>query len=386
VATDFESEGLLEGLDGEAREARLKLLRALDEDGVPLDELRKAVEENRLALLPVELELTPGGRRLRFTELADESGLDHDFLRHLIRALGLPLVDDEAFYSEADLEAAKTVRTFREAGIEDEPLLEISRVIGNSLSQIVSAARGIVGETFLTPGDSEYDIAMRFAAAAEGLNPALESVVTNLLRAHQLAQLRQDVMGIAEVLAGRPLGQMKLAVCFADLVGFTRLGEQVASDQLGGVAGRLTALAVDVASPPVRLVKMIGDAAMLVSAEPKPLLDAALDLIDAAEAEGEDFPQLRAGVACGDVLSRAGDYFGRPVNLASRLTDLARPSSVVATAEMREWVDDEGDYSWRRLPGKKRIKGIRGEVDLYRVRRRLPAGQDEAAEVDDVGG
>ena len=101
-------------------------------------------------------------------------------------------------------------------------------------------------------------------------------------------------------------------MCFADLVGFTRLGEEVAPEELGRLAVRLEALATEVVEPPVKLVKTIGDAAMLASVEPEPLLEAALTLIDAADAEGEDFPQLRAGAALGPALPRAGDWFGRP--------------------------------------------------------------------------
>ena len=65
---------------------------------------------------------------------------------------------------------------------------------------------------------------------------------------------------------------------------------------------------------------MIGDAAMLVGPEPGPVVEAALGLVEAAEAEGEDFPLLRAGVASGQALPRGGDWYGRPVNLASRIT------------------------------------------------------------------
>ncbi len=118
--------------------------------------------------------------------------------------------------------------------------------------------------------------------------------------------------------------------------------------------------------PPVRLVKTIGDAAMLASPEPEPLLAAALSLIDAADAEGEDFPQLRAGAAFGQALPRAGDWFGRPVNLASRITSVARPSSLLADRELREAVD--GPYRWS-FAGERRLRGIRGPVPLFRARR-----------------
>ena len=105
---------------------------------------------------------------------------------------------------------------------------------------------------------------------------------------------------------------------------------------------------------PVRLIKTIGDAAMLTSLEPEPLLDAALDLLDAAEAEGDDFPQLRAGIAIGPALARAGDWFGRPVNLASRITSVARPAACWPSARSRESARES--YRWS-YAGERRLRG-----------------------------
>jgi adenylate cyclase len=373
VAIDFEVEGLLEGLDGESRDARLRLLEQLEREGVPLPELRAAVEEGRLALVPLERALTPPGERFTFEQMAERANLDSRFLADLTRALGLPLPDDdEAIFTEPDLKAAQTVGGFRSAGIGDDELLEVTRVLGHSLSQIVAALRSMFTQSFFKPGDSEYDVAVRWAAAAKELNPLLEEVVRYLLRAQQVAQLRQGVFD----LAGLGTGATTISVAFADLAGFTRLGEQVAADQLGSVAGRLTALATDTAQPPVRLVKMIGDAAMLVSTEPRALLDAVLDLLERVEAEGEEFPPLRAGIACGEGLSRGGDWFGAPVNLASRITDKTRPGAVVVSAEFKEQVGEDG-YSWTRLPGKRKFKGISDDQVLFRVRRAVAA--DSAA-------
>jgi adenylate cyclase len=364
VATDFEAEGLLKGLDGDARDARLRLLEKLDDDGVPLDELREAVDEGRLALLPLERALAPPGERYTFSDMAEKAELDPDFLAHLTRALGLPMpADDEAIFTAADLKAARTVGGFRAAGIGDDELLEITRVLGHSLSQIVAALRSMFTQSFFQQNDTEYDVAVRWATAAEQLNPILEEVVRYLLRAQQVAQLRQGVFD----LAGLGTGSTQISVAFADLAGFTRLGEQVAADQLGSVAGRLTALAADTARPPVRLVKMIGDAAMLVSSEPKPLLDAVLELLERVDGEGEEFPPLRAGIACGVGLSRGGDWYGSPVNLASRITDKTRPGAVVVSAEFKDAIGDDG-YDWTKLPGKRKFKGIGDDQVLFRVR------------------
>jgi adenylate cyclase len=370
VATDFEAEGLLEGLDGAARGARLRLLEQLEQDGVSLEELRAACEEGRLALLPLERTLAPPGERYTFAQMAERAELDEEFLANLVRALGLPMPDgDEPIFTEHDLEAARTVGGFRAAGIGDDELLEVTRVLGHSLSQIVAALRSMFTQSFFQAGDSEYDVATRWTAAATELNPMLEQVVRYLLRAQQVAQLRQGVFD----LSGLATGSTKIAIAFADLAGFTRLGEQVAADQLGSVAGRLTALAADTARPPVRLVKMIGDAAMLVSPEPKPLLDAVLELLERVEAEGEDFPPLRAGIASGEGLSRGGDWYGAPVNLASRITDKTRAGAVVVSSEFKDLIGEDG-YHWTKLPGKRKFKGISDDQVLFRVRR---GGQDD---------
>ena len=85
----------------------------------------------------------------------------------------------------------------------------------------------------------------------------------------------------------------------------------------------------------MRLVKVIGDAVMLVSPEPGPMVAATLELVERAEAQ-EALPQLRAGVAYGPAVNRWGDWFGSTVNLASRLTARARPGSVLTTEEVRD--------------------------------------------------
>jgi adenylate cyclase len=370
VATDFAAEGLLDGLDGDARDARVRLLEHLEQDGVPLEELREAVAEGRLPLVPLERALTPPGERFTFGEMAARAELDPGFLGDLTRALGLPIPDgNEPIFTEPDLKAARTVGGFREAGIGDEELLEVTRVLGHSLSQIVAALRSMFTQSFFKPEDSEYDVAVRWAAAAEQLNPVLEEVVRYLLRAQQVAQLRQGVFDMA----GLGSGSTNISIAFADLAGFTRLGEQVAADQLGSVAGRLTALAADTAQPPVRLVKMIGDAAMLVSPDPRALLETVLTLLERVEAEGEEFPSLRAGIACGVGLSRGGDWYGAPVNLASRITDKTRAGAVVVSAEFKDQIGDDG-YQWTKLPGRRKFKGISDDQVLFRVRR--PASCD----------
>ena len=105
--------------------------------------------------------------------------------------------------------------------------------------------------------------------------------------------------------------------------------------------------------------------------EPVPLLDSVVQLVESAKTE--EMPSLRAGVATGQALGRGGDWYGRPVNLASRITAIARPGSVLAGKEVRDALGDE--FSWS-FAGERRLKGIGQRVRVYRCRR---AGDDEAA-------
>jgi adenylate cyclase len=274
--------------------------------------------------------------------------------------------------TEEDLEAARRARRLAEGGISEGQVVAFNRAVGEATSRVAAAVRTLFGEGMVRPGDTELDLGARFAEAARALRPDLGRALDYGATLHLREQLRRDVVTGAEREAGHILpGAREMTVCFADLVGFTRLGTEVAMDELGAVADRLASLAVEVARDPVRLVKTIGDAAMLVSPEASPLLDSALDLVEAAEAEGERFPQLRAGVALGPALNRGGDWYGHTVNLASRITGIARRGSVLATSEVHDGLEDR--YRWSSA-GRRRLKGIAKPVELFRVRRLADVG------------
>jgi adenylate cyclase len=368
---DFAAADLLKGLRGREREARLDLLRQLHKAGVPLEELKKAAEENRLALLPVELVLAREGK-YSAREVAEKTGQDVEAMRRQRQALGLPMVTDldAKAFTEDDLQAARRATAFVKAGFPEEATLEVSRVIGEATSRVAAAIRNLAAESLLRPGDTERDIGLRYAEVARETTPLLGPVLEYVLNQHLVEQIRDDVISRAELQAGQILPDARdMAVCFADLSGFTRLGEVAPVEEVGAVAGRLAALASQVAGGPVRLVKTIGDAAMLVSPEPAALVDAALTLVDAAEAEGEDFPPLHAGIALGPVVSRGGDFYGRSVNLASRIAAIAWPGSALCDDAVHDAAEEA--FRWS-LAGERRLKGVKRPVRLWRARRLTP--------------
>jgi adenylate cyclase len=226
----------------------------------------------------------------------------------------------------------------------------------------------------MQPGDSEQDVARRFAGLAEELTSRIEPVLLAAYKAHLRENVRRAMISRAELEAGHLVGEQDTAVAFADLVGFTTLGAEADAEELGSVVGKFAELAADVADSQVRLVKTIGDAAMLTCREPGPLVEAALSLLEAAEEA--DLPTLRAGVAWGTALARAGDLYGHAVNLASRVTAIARPGSVLCTKEVRDAVPDE--YNWS-FAGRHRLKGIGESVPLHRARRLAPQTDGRAS-------
>lgn len=366
---DYAAEGLLDGLEGRAREERLELLSYLSEQQVPLEELRRHSEQGTLMFVPADRAIA-GPERYTEAEVVQRSGGDAAFLQELRQAMGLAVTDPgEHEFTDADVEAARVATRNLQAGITREEILDVTRVLGRGLAQAAELMRSITLRLVLEPGLSERALAERFAQAAGSLSPTTTPLVGHMLTLHLRQMAEVEAINASERSGGQVPGSREIAVCFADLVGFTRVGEEVPPDELGRVARRLEALTTETVQRPVRLVKTIGDAAMLTSPDPIPLVDGALALVAAAEAEGRDFPQLRVGVALGPALNRGGDWYGRAVNLASRITGAARPGSVLGAAAVQEATPDAFAWSYA---GERRLKGVREAQRLFRARPREP--------------
>jgi len=255
-----------------------------------------------------------------------------------------------------------------------------------ALAQIAASHREVATGLVLGAGDGvleegeeprsvgeELDVAERLEGLTRTLVPLVGPALEHLYRVQLREQLRHAVID-AEVRRRTNSGDVS-AIAFADLVGFTKLGEQLAPEQFGEITVRFAGLAAEVAGGPVRLVKMIGDAAMFAAPEPAALAAATLELLDLVEEQEEDFPGgLRAGLAWGPAVSRGGDLYGRSVNLASRLVSAARPGSLLCAGEDPEGA--LGDGFVLSDAGHKRLKGIEGAQHVYRVRR--ATGEDDA--------
>ena len=366
---DPETSDLLDGLTGQVRAERAELISWLFEQGITAEEIRESFAPMLLAARRI---LGDDGSHISARQISEEVGIELDQLLRFQRASGLPQVDDPdaAVFMRPDGDTAVHIKRFLDLGIDPEQMLTVVRVLAEGLSNAAEVMRSAALGPVFHPGVTELEIAKGSQALVSQAAPLLGPMIQDML----LLQLRHvaetDAINANERRAGAPLPGARLVACaFADLVGFTRLGEELPPEGIEQLSNRLAEIARELVVAPVRLIKTIGDAVMFVSTDTAALLDVMLGLVAATEAD-ELLPQLRVGVAYGSAVSRAGDWFGSPVNLASRVTSAARPGAVLVSESAREQIGDDDRYRWS-FAGSRRLRGVISDVRLYRVR---PAG------------
>ncbi|ARG59755.1 adenylate/guanylate cyclase domain-containing protein [Mycobacterium kansasii] len=358
---------LLDGLDGTARAERAELIAWLLEQGITADEIRLATPP---LLLATRRLIGDDGTYVSAREISETYGIDLALLQRVQRAIGLARVDDPdaAVHMRADGEAAATAQRFVELGLNPDQIVMVVRVLAEGLSHAAEVMRYTALSAIMRPGVTEVQIAQASQALVSRIVPLLGPMIQEMLFMQLRHMMETEAVNAGERAAGKPLpGARQVTVAFADLVGFTKLGEVVSAEELGHLAGRLAELARDLTAPPVRFIKTIGDAVMFVCPDPVPLLDTVLKLVEVVDTDAA-FPRLRAGVASGMAVSRAGDWFGSPVNAASRVTGVARPGTVLVADSVWESVGDGAGFEWS-FAGTRRLKGIKNEAKLFRVRR-----------------
>jgi adenylate cyclase len=369
IVFDVEASGLLDGLEGRARAERAELIPWLLERGVTVEQIRESYQPMLLASRRL---LGDDGTMVSAREISQRNGIDLDLLLRVQRASGLPRVDDPdaAVHLRVDGEAAAYAQKFIDLGFRPDQIVLVVQVLSEGLSRAADVMRYAALAAVSEPGASELDIAKRSEAQMRDAAPLLGPLITDMLRLQLLHVMETEAVTATERAEGIPLpGAREVTIAFADLVGFTRLGEVVPPEDLERLAHQLTDLAREVAVPPVRYIKSIGDEVMLVSSDPVAMLNAVLNLVDATEAI-EGFPRLRTGVATGLAVSRAGDWYGGSVNLAARVTGASRPGAILVAESTREAITDGSDegFAWS-FAGARHLKGIKDDVKLFRVRR-----------------
>lgn len=338
--------------------AHLRDALGVDPELVAVAEADGPEELRRLAQAVVLLGEPP---RLRPPDAWQRTGADEDLARELWRAMGFAHVPDDAVaLTSADVTALAAINDFLQAtGISSETAIRFARLLGQTMSRVADALHSIVDHAIdemdgLPPGENDDLVVL----AAQLVNPLIEQELSYLLRRHLYA-------GAIRRIAGHDLEQPDVTVGFADVVSFTRLSGQLAEADLAELLETFEATTADmITERGGRVVKLIGDAVLFVFDDPEPAARLALDLV---ESFGGDQPDLRVGLTHGSVLSRLGDLFGPPVNLASRLVSYARPGSVLVDQRFVDRLGDVDDLRFRSIRPRD-LKGI-GTTALYVLRR-----------------
>src|SRR3954452_20279362 len=308
----------------------------------------------------LERELLRGDRIYTRVEVAERAGVDPEQARTLWRALGFADVDDDnVAFTEYDVEALRNVNDLVRRGIIDgDTQLAMTRAMGQSLARLAEWHVAAITEAYA--GGPAPDLPDATGTARE-LLPVVEELIGYVWRRHLAA-----AAGRALATAPDELNNRTLSVGFADLVGFTSLTRHVDESELAALVERFESVASDaIAAHAGRVVKTVGDEVMFTADDARVAADLALELSERVEAD-DLLPDVRIGLACGAVLARLGDIYGEPVNIASRLTSIARPGSILVDRELAAVLESDERFLLRRITP----RPVRGYALLHGFRLR----------------
>lgn len=298
------------------------------------------------------------------------SGVPDELARALWRALGFPDTGGAAAFTQADLEALRTVHDLITRGLLDtDTAIVLARSLGQSTARLAdwqaeAVGRLLVEQEQLEGRDLSEDpeVLAQIAARTADLVEPMEQLLDYTWR-RQLAAVLERRLARTEVI-GEPSPQG--TVGFADLVGFTRLSRQLEDADLAALVERFESVSADVvAATGAGLVKTVGDEILFVADDPRVAARTALGLHEAHSLD-PDVPEMRIGLASGPVLRRMGDVFGSTVNLASRLTALARPGTTLVDAASAAQLADLPGVALRQL-APRRVRGL-GVIRVFELR------------------
>ena len=334
---------------------------ALVELGVSEAEAELAVVERRVPLVLTSQVL--GEQRVHtLAEVSEASGVPEAVLLDIRSATGLP---NRERYTDTDVEWARLLGRLLEL-IPVEAVVRSARARGAALASIARSDLSVVRDELILPmregGADDLAVSVALAETAKALDP----ISRDILVASYRLQLRDELDSELSAIAAREEGhELDLAIGFVDVVGYTALSARIDPEGLDHLLDAFQERVVEVVAEAtdVALVKYLGDAVMLVAGDPVTLAETMLALTETVEAL-EEAP-LRGGLAAGGVHVREGDFFGAPVNLAARLTDMARAWSLLADDELLDPLDDVFDVK-RILPTRIRGIGLRRPLAVRR--------------------
>jgi len=367
--------GVIPEIDGkrewtEPAVAHARIVARLRERGHRLDQIREAGRQGRLAYGYIESLFGEDRPSWSLDDAADESGLEPALVERFWASIGLPSSALESFTDE-DLEALRYVASVLAAGFPLVAFLQLCRVYGQALSQIADAEVRLfhlyVHEPLMREGVPGLEMAEEMEGLARDLlpiaSPLMDYVHTRFLQ-HFVAQ---DVVGHMEAELEddeSAAGRVRVAIAFADLAGYTRFTEEEGEEEALSSVERFVERVTHTLPEDARVVKTIGDEVMVVGTDVGALVDWAVGFL----ATVEERPEPRLGMNYGSTLYRDGDYFGREVNLASRVVARARGGEVLVTDSVVEAVSGTPHLRFEPI-GDVKLKGFDEPRQLCRAAR-----------------
>ncbi|MFI9269142.1 adenylate/guanylate cyclase domain-containing protein [Kitasatospora sp. NPDC052896] len=299
-------------------------------------------EADHTVALDLERLILGAPRRYTPYQAARTAEVPMELATRFWRAMGFPDIGQSRALNDGDVIALRRLAGLVESGLISESMaIQVARSTGQTTARLA----GWQMDTFLEnltqpvePGMTRAEVAYPLV---ELLLPELEQFLVYVWR-RQLAAVTGRVVQAAddvEITSGR------LAVGFADLVGFTRLSRRLEEEELGSLVETFESTCADlIAGQGGRLIKTLGDEILYVSEDPVTAAEIALSLVETLTEE-ESIPALRVGMAFGTVTSRMGDVFGTTVNLASRLTSIAQKDAVLIDGEFAAALEQAGAAS-----------------------------------------
>ena len=348
--------------------AHARIVARLRERGYSLDTLRDAARSGRLAYGYLE-DLFPTPARTRtLAEAADECGLEAELIRRIWTSVGFSS-DSLERIGEEDIQLLRYMAAVLDAGFPLVAFLQLVRVYGLAQAQIADAEVKLfhlyVHEPLMRDGVGGLEIAETMEGLASELLPLASPIMDRVHQRMLQHFVGQDVVGHLELEGGGDeLGRLRVAIAFADLAGYTRLTEEAGEEEALDVVERFVESVEETLPEEARVVKTIGDAVMVVGADPATLVDWAVGF---QQLNAGQRPLPRIGVHAGDALYRDGDYYGRAVNLASRVGARAAGGEVLVTGEV---VQAAGDHLRFEAIGEVKLKGFSEATELYLARAR----------------
>ncbi|HEX4816943.1 MAG TPA: adenylate/guanylate cyclase domain-containing protein [Nonomuraea sp.] len=300
-------------------------------------------------------------RRYTSHQVAEMAGVPVYRARRFWRALGFANVADDAVeFTDSDVEALRTLLGMVSSGLYDEKhVLLMARSLGSATARLAESQAELGVEALDQAGVPLADRPRAWRRRAERVVPDLAKL---LVYAWQ-----RQLAAAAGRIAEQDMSSVRLAVGFADLVAFTRLSRQITGSELARLIDRFEGRSADiVTSTGGRVVKTLGDSILFVADKAHPAAEIALRLVE-THARGKGMPELRVGLASGPVIWRMGDVFGTTVNLASRLTALALPGTILADPAMAAELDADPAFRLREV-NRLAVRGL-GELAPFTVMR-----------------